>query len=81
MWNIIFICPLTQVFDTLVPLVDNPAEFPEVRSMAFLALTTWEAHLSWWEHVAISTWKETSAQLVSFISSTLLSLSDGSDPR
>lgn len=72
---------IETVFDSLVPLMRNPTEFPEVRSMAFLVLTTWEPSLSWWEQVAISTWREKSPQVVSVISSTLVSLSEGSDSR
>uniref|UniRef100_A0A0P4WWF6 Vitellogenin domain-containing protein n=1 Tax=Scylla olivacea TaxID=85551 RepID=A0A0P4WWF6_SCYOL len=70
-----------MVFDSLMPLMKNPTEFPEIRSMAFIVLTTWEPSLSWWEEVAISTWKEKSPQVVSVISSTLITLSEGSDSR
>lgn len=72
---------IEMVFDSLVPLMKNPTEFPEVRSMAFLVLTTWEPSLSWWEEVAISTWREKSPQVVSVISSTLINLSEGNDSR
>ncbi|MPC67720.1 Hemolymph clottable protein [Portunus trituberculatus] len=70
-----------KVFDSLVPLMKNPTEFPEIRSMAFLVLTTWEPSLSWWEEVAFSTWKEKSPQVLSVISSTLTTLSEGNDSR
>nr|BDT05255.1 tetrodotoxin binding protein [Hemigrapsus sanguineus] len=74
--------PLSGQSDKFVVLLNNPSEFPEERSMAFLVISTWEpTNLSWWEHIALSTWRESSHQVAAFIYSALTALSEGNHPR
>ncbi|XP_045615209.2 hemolymph clottable protein [Procambarus clarkii] len=70
----------STVFSLLIPVFENTAEHFEVRNVAFLAMMTYEPSLAWWERIAISTWRDPSSQVASFVSSTFTSLANSNYP-
>ncbi|KAK3869061.1 hypothetical protein Pcinc_025605 [Petrolisthes cinctipes] len=70
--------PVTS--DILMPLLMNVGELPEIRSVAFLSMTTWIPTQQWWNNMALSTWHEPSVQVANIISSVMTSLATSSLP-
>lgn len=60
-----------MVFQMLMPVFENVAEHHEIRSIAFLVMATWGDSVSWWHHMAVSTWHDPSNKVSNFVSTTI----------
>ena len=64
-----------QVFEILMPIVDNVGESIEVRERAVKLLVSWGPDSSWWQRMAAMTWHEPNRQMASFVSSIIYTTS------
>lgn len=69
--NVMHHSALGMVYKLLTPIIANKGDHPQVRSMAFLVMTSWNPGPAWWKHMAISTWHEPSSQVANLISSAI----------
>ncbi|XP_045615210.1 hemolymph clottable protein [Procambarus clarkii] len=69
-----------EVFSLLMPVFENTGEHYEIRMTAFLAMSTYEPSLTWWERMAVSTWHDPSSQVANYVSSTITSLANAKYP-
>lgn len=68
------------VFRNLMPIVEGYEQRPYVRQAALAALVTWRPSASWWQRIGVSTWREPSNDVASFIYTLLESVAHNTDP-
>ena len=62
-------------------IVDSLEEVPMLRHSAFVTLLTWHPDAVWWQRIARSTWREPSQPFAAFITFTVQSLAESTDPE
>lgn len=67
---------LSQIYDILMPIIENKGEQFEIRNIAFLTLATWGPGHAWWQQLAVSTWHDPSPQFANFVTTTIYSIAD-----
>ncbi|XP_047490877.1 hemolymph clottable protein-like [Penaeus chinensis] len=67
---------LSQIYEILMPIIENKGEQFEIRNIAFLTLATWGPGHAWWQQLAVSTWHDPSPQFANFVTTTIYSISD-----
>ncbi|XP_042888822.1 hemolymph clottable protein-like [Penaeus japonicus] len=65
---------LSQIYEILMPIIENKGEQFEIRNIAFLTLATWGPGSSWWQQLAVSTWHDPSPQFANFVTTTIYSI-------
>ncbi|XP_042893721.1 hemolymph clottable protein-like [Penaeus japonicus] len=65
---------LSQIYEILMPIIENKGEQFEIRNIAFLTLATWGPGNSWWQQLAVSTWHDPSPQFANFVTTTIYSI-------
>lgn len=71
-----FLYTSSQIYDILMPIIENKGEQFEIRNIAFLTLATWGPGHAWWQQLAVSTWHDPSPQFANFVTTTIYSIAD-----